>query len=76
MPEYLIMTESGVNPPKYIHRDISLAVAEAERLHKKYNTKTYILKVIGKVEKKEVPVTEIKSVTEIDKTELQNELPF
>ncbi len=70
------MTENGTKPPRYVHHDINLAVAEAERLNKKYNTKTFILKIIGTVETKQVPVTELKQVTDIDKTEYQNELPF
>lgn len=74
MPRYLLQTKTGLTPPKYIHHDIDLAITEAKRLHELLNTDVMILQIVGVVEKKEVPVTELK--TKVTMFTERDELPF
>ena len=79
MDLFYCKTENGIYSPKYQHTDIKLAIAEAERLSKVHNTNVEILKVIGTVKWKPVPVTELKPVLEMEpgyKQEELEELPF
>jgi hypothetical protein len=73
MSNYLLMSATGTTPPKYVHLDYDSAVIEANRLCKLYKCKITILQIIGEVELKEVPVTELKPVLS---TIIQNDLPF
>lgn len=75
MPKFLVMTEKGKTPPKYIHHDIQLARAEALRLHQLHNCSVLILEVVGEVKKVSVPVTELKTQIIID-SRLTDDLPF
>lgn len=82
---YLIQTLTGTTPPKYIHEDIQLANAEAQRLARKYNSSVRILEIIATIKPttKQVPVTETIQTLEFQVSErmceLQNpndDLPF
>lgn len=72
--KYMLLAERGINPPKYTHHNIDLAIAEAKRLNNQGLGKVLILKVVAQVDKKEVPVTRLEQFIEY----LNNwdELPF
>ena len=78
MEIFYCKTSNGVRPPQYQHRDLALAVAEAKRLSEVHNCDVEILKVIGSVKWKPVPVTEMKPVLEMlpDYSRQDEELPF
>lgn len=57
-----LQAKSGTTPPRHIHTEYDLAVAEAMRLSESLNTEVEILKVVAVVRREEVPVTTTKSV--------------
>lgn len=59
---YMLKTETGTTPPQFIHRDIYSAKNEAIRLSQLYNTKVFIMEIVGVVQMEDVPVTERKPV--------------
>lgn len=75
MPKFYVMAEKGSHPPKHIHLTIDQAILEARRLRAKLNCKVEILKVVGEIVTKEVPVTKLETVEWIDGNE-KNDLPF
>ena len=56
------MTVNGTYPPKYLHSDYELALAEAKRVQSKYKCKTFVLEVKAIVTEELVPETEVKQV--------------
>lgn len=76
MEKYYCMTSTGVRPPNYAHSSIESAAAEAERLAIQFNCKVEILKVVGTVSFKEVPVVERKRVLEFEPGYGNDYLPF
>lgn len=68
---YYCMVEGSEKAPKYVHRTIDLAEAEAIRLNTLLNKKVFVLEVVSIANKEKVPVYETKSV--ITKC---NDLPF
>ncbi len=75
MELYYCMVIYGPTPPRYTHRDLSLAVAEAKRLHQLYGREVQILKIIGAVHTVQVPVTRPEVEVKIFDSN-QIELPF
>ena len=76
MGNFLVMTKNGTTPPKYQHREIELAVAEAQRLQRLYKTDVFILEIVGQVTEVEVPVTRIESKVILEDRLQGNGLPF
>lgn len=62
----------GAKAPKYVHRTVNDAAIEAKRLCGVLKCKVEILEIIGEVEEREVPVTELKPYIIIYK----DDLPF
>ena len=76
MGNFLLMTKNGTKPPSYQHREISLAIEEAKRLHMLHNTDVLILEVVGEVKSIEVPVTRTETKIVIDKRLQKEDLAF
>lgn len=73
---YMLLTSNGTKPPRYKHETLDSAQNEAIRLCNLHNCSVEILEVIGRVMKKEVPVTELKTVIEMNKETQEDDLPF
>lgn len=73
MAHYYCKAEKGTTPPKHVHYDLDLAVAEAKRLCEKLNCPIEILECIGNVRPVEVPVTKTEIRTTLFK---KDDLPF
>ena len=76
MQQYYCKTSTGARPPQYKHNDIKLAIEEAKRLSAQFQCDVEILKVVGSVKWKEVPVTTKKQVLEMQPGYIDDELPF
>ena len=78
MPTYMLLTDNGTTPPSYEHQNLPSAQVEAARLAQLHNTRVRILEVVGQVEIKEVPITELKPIytaaSEVQRTE--DDMPF
>ena len=69
------MTSTGTTPPRHIHYDYELAVAEAKRLHSVHNCDVLILEIKNRVTTKSVPVYEDKIVV-LPIEDGNDDLPF
>lgn len=77
MANYYCKTDKGEFSPKFKHTDIIAAVTEAKRLSAEYKTDVEILKIVGKVSWKDIPVTTRKQVVEMEKGyTIEDDLPF
>ncbi|MEN6622734.1 MAG: hypothetical protein ABFD50_14440 [Smithella sp.] len=77
MKVYYCKTSTGVRPPQFKHHDVKDAITEAKRRAQEHKCEVEILKVIGTVKWKPVPVTEMKPVLEMsDGEKIEDELPF
>ena len=77
MGQYLLQTENGTTPPKFIHHDIDLAVTEAKRLCELHNTSVRILEIVGEVKEVDVPVTRKETKVILAKRLIEEpDLPF
>lgn len=77
MANYYCKTENGPFPPKFKHNDINNAVIEAKRLSTEHKTDVEILKIVGKVSWKDIPVTTRKQVIEMENGyTIDDDLPF
>lgn len=59
MEKYYCKTSTGVRPPRYEHDNIKSATEEAK-------SSVQILKVVGTVSYKDIPITERKQVVEFE----------
>ena len=66
MEKYYCKTSTGVRPPRYEHDNIKSATEEAKRLSTQFNCSVQILKVVGTVSYKDIPITERKQVVEFE----------
>ena len=71
---YLVLCTAGETPPKFVHHDYDLALAEAKRLHGISGAETYVLEIITKVKTVQVPV--MKSETTVTVLRSSDDLPF
>lgn len=80
MPEFILITKSCPSPPKYIHRDVDLAIAEAIRLSNLYDEDIIIAEVVGRIKRVEIPVTERKAQLypndRLNNLKTNDDLPF
>ena len=74
--QFMLLAAKGAHPPKYVHRELGLAVEEAKRLSTQLNSEVLILKIIGKCEIVEVPVVKKSTVVTLNPEYKQDELPF
>ena len=72
--KFLVMTATGTTAPEFVHDDYESAQKEAVRLHHKHDCATWVLEVVCEVSKQQVPVTELKTVVDVD--ERHKDLPF
>lgn len=72
----MCLTANGINPPRFIHETAFHAVQEAKRLSEQFDTDVKILKVIGEVKRKEVPVTKKVSEVNMMPGHHKDDLPF
>lgn len=62
--QYMLLASNGSYPPKFVHDYLQHAVEEAKRLQNLLGGEVKILKILGVVKKKHVPVTEMRQVVE------------
>ena len=75
---FLLQSQTGKTPPKYLHKSLESAITEAKRLSVLLKEDIKILELVGVVSQKEVPVTKIETKVELVKRleEEMDDLPF